>query len=149
MINLDFPWKFSNGKIIIYTIIQQAKDSPYFFYAHDNLIGSVNKVNGDWVQISGRQALDSVIEGIGMFIEEHINLATLPNDIIQGWPNEVLEVDTISDEEYLIIIADNVDIIKFEIEFRDQIPELVNQEWQVKFQVAKKISDESFEVDVN
>lgn len=60
-----------------------------------------------------------------------------------------MEVETISEEEYLVIISDHIDIKKFEMEFRDGITDLVNQEWQVRFQVSKKISDESFEVDVN
>lgn len=85
MIRLEFPWKYGSGKLIVYTIIQETKGSPYFFYAKDTLIGSLDKADGFWIQVSGRQTLDSMIEEMGMFIQEQINLSTLPNEIIHNY----------------------------------------------------------------
>ncbi|AZA54573.1 hypothetical protein [Chryseobacterium sp. G0201] len=148
MIRLDFPWSTSNGRII-HTIIQEHRNGPYFIYVQDILIGSIQKVDGNWAQTSGDEILDDIIENMGMFIQEQANIAKLPDEIKALWPTEVVAVEVISDAAYLIIIGDEIDITKFEIEFRDQITDWVDQQWQVKFQVTKRISEESFEVDVN
>nr|WP_199156522.1 hypothetical protein [Pedobacter sp. ASV2] len=148
MIRLNFPWSTSNGRII-YTIIQEHRNGPYFIYVQDILIGSIEKVDGNWAQTSGEEILDNIIESMGMFIQEQANIGELPNEIKALWPKEVVAVEMISDEAYLIIIHDEIDIAKFEIEFRDQITDWVDQQGQVKFQLTKRISEESFEVDVN
>ncbi|MFP3596955.1 hypothetical protein [Chryseobacterium sp. SIMBA_029] len=148
MIRLDFPWSIANRKVI-YTIIQEHQNGPYFIYVQDILIGNIQKVDGHWAQTSGDEILDDIIENMGMFIQEQANIAELSNEIKALWPKEVVAVEMISDAAYLIIIEDEIDLAKFEIEFRDQITDWVDQQWQLKFQVTKRISEESFEVDVN
>ncbi|MFP3637220.1 hypothetical protein, partial [Bacillus sp. SIMBA_033] len=83
-----------------------------------------------------------IIENMGMFIQEQANIAELSNEIKALWPKEVVAVEMISDAAYLIIIEDEIDLAKFEIEFRDQITDWVDQQWQLKFQVTKRISEE-------
>ncbi|AZA54580.1 hypothetical protein [Chryseobacterium sp. G0201] len=148
MIKLDFSWSTSGCKII-YSIIQENRNDPYFIYTEETLIGSIQKVEANWAQTSGDEILDDIIENMGMLIQEQTNIAELPDEIKALWPTEVVAVEVISDAAYLIIIGDEIDIAKFEIEFRNQITDWVDQQWQVKFQVTKRISEESFEVDVN
>ena len=54
-----------------YTIVQSKPGEAYFFFARNTLIGSIEKVAGEWAQVSGRQTLDEVVQGMGKFIEKN------------------------------------------------------------------------------
>ncbi|WP_231464730.1 hypothetical protein [Pedobacter sp. Leaf132] len=68
---LQLLYKYINHPDYPYTIVQHNIGQPYYFYSKTTLIGSIEKIDGVWKQVSGRQTLDEVVAGMGAYIEQN------------------------------------------------------------------------------
>ena len=71
MLKLRYNLKHPMRTDYHYQIFQIKPGDPYQFFFNDTMIGRIEKVDGKWEQISGRETLDSIVEDMGKFIEEN------------------------------------------------------------------------------
>ena len=131
-----------------YQVIQFNPGEPWQIVEGDELIGKMEKRLGFWNLLYYGDIPEGMLTGISELIEnQHYN--KLPTKIKEHWHEYVYEVVAQSDELYLVICKPDISLDSFEKLFRAYIPELVKDEWQVKFRVYDAEMSQDFDVLVN
>lgn len=129
----------------VYQVIQFNPGEPWQLVDGDEVIGTVDKQHGLWNLRSWVTLPDGLVTGIGQLIEnQHFN--RLPALITQRWSEYVQQVVVVSDQEYLVICIDGIDLAHFEKLFRGSISELIKDEWKICFKVYDALMSADFEV---
>lgn len=128
-----------------YQVIQFRKGEPWRIVENGELLGSIEKLDGQW-KGRGKSILgEKLVESIGVLIDrQHFQL--LPEKIKAHWENEVNEVIAQSDERYLVICRAEVDFASFAKLFRSYIHLLVKDPWEIKFNVYNADMSLDFEI---
>ena len=72
MTRLQYKLEYPGFTDYTYNILQIKQGAPYQFFFKDTLIGSIEKLDGEWQQTSGRQTLNEIVEGMGNFIDANV-----------------------------------------------------------------------------
>lgn len=132
----------------VYQVIQFNPGEPWQLVNGDEVIGTLDNEYGLWNLRSWVKVPDGLATGIGRLIEDqHFN--KLPAMICGRWPGYVQQVVMISDQEYLVICLEDIDLQRFEKIFSGSVGELVKDEWKIRFRVYDALMNNDFQVEVN
>ena len=117
-----------------YQLIQERPGAPWQVVDGDELIGLMEKVSDLWNLSCYTPVSEGLCTGLAKLIEsQHFN--QLPDDIKRHWPDQVIEVVTVTDDEYLVICKAGIDLDRFEKVFSSYISQLLRDEWPVVFKI--------------
>ncbi|MGN7986254.1 hypothetical protein ACTJKC_02880 [Pedobacter sp. 22226] len=134
MIELEYFFDGENGAVEVYQLIQFGAGEPWRIVLDGELLGSLEKLQGTWRQLSGDELRTELFNGLICHINnQYFN--SLPEQICSRWPNLVEKVVLKSDEAYLVICKEGISFKSFERIFSRFVPGLLKDEWVVKFQV--------------
>ncbi|SDD14223.1 hypothetical protein [Pedobacter soli] len=145
MIELDYFFTESDEKSSHYQLIQFSQNEPWRLVQDGELLGSLEKWNGKWQQLSGSPLSDALLEGICKLIESQ-HYHELPVQLLSRWGNVIAEVITKSDDEYLIICKERVSFRSFTSIFSKFVSTMLKDEWPVRFQLFNADFSEDFEI---
>jgi len=131
-----------------YQLVRFAEGEPWNLLHNGYLMGSMDKVNGTWLLVSGGSLDTERVCLIGKFIDsQHFNL--LPDKIKAHWEEQVREVIMENDSSYLVVCKDGTEFYRFRLMFCSFISELVEEEWPVNFKVYNSSFSDDFEIEVS
>lgn len=145
MIELDYFFTESDEKSSHYQLIQFSQNEPWRLVQDGELLGSLEKWNGKWKQLTGSPLSDALLEGICKLIESQ-HYRQLPEQLLSRWGNVIAEVITKSDDEYLIICKERVSFRSFTSIFSKFVSTMLKDEWPVRFQLFNADFSEDFEI---
>lgn len=145
MIELDYFFTESDEKSSHYQLIQFSQNEPWRLVQDGELLGSLEKWNGKWKQLTGSPLSDALLEGVCKLIESQ-HYHQLPEQLLSRWGNVIAEVITKSDEEYLIICKERVSFRSFTSIFSKFVSTMLKDEWPVRFQLFNADFSEDFEI---
>jgi len=148
MIELDYFFPQSGEKSSHYQLIQFSQNEPWRLVQDGELLGSLEKWNGKWQQLSGNPLSDALLEGIYKVIESQ-HYHQLPVELMSRWGNVIAEVVTQSDAEYLIVCKEAVSFRSFTGIFSKFVSALLKDEWPVRFRLFNSDFSEDFELTVH
>lgn len=145
MIELDYFFTESDEKSSHYQLIQFSQNEPWRLVQDGELLGSLEKWNGKWKQLTGSPLSDVLLEGICKLIESQ-HYRQLTEQLLSRWGNVIAEVITKSDDEYLIICKERVSFRSFTSIFSKFVSTMLKDEWPVRFQLFNADFSEDFEI---
>ncbi|WP_175636391.1 hypothetical protein [Pedobacter ghigonis] len=145
MIELDYFFTQNDEKSGHYQLIQFAQNEPWRLVQDGELLGSLEKWNGKWQQLSGNPLSDALLQGISKMIESQ-HYHQLPAQLLSRWGNVIAEVVTKSDHEYLIICKEEVSFRSFVTIFSKFVSTMLKDEWPVSFKLFNADFSEDFEL---
>lgn len=148
MIELDYFFTQSDEKSSHYQLIQFSQNEPWRLVQDGELLGSLEKWNGKWKQLTGSPLSDALLEGICKLIESQ-HYHELPAQLLSRWGNVIAEVVTKSDDEYLIICKEAVSFKSFAGIFSKFVSTLLKDEWPVRFKLYNADFSEDLEITVH
>ncbi len=134
MIELEYFLSDVDATVSVYQVIQFSPDDPWRVVLDGELLGSIDKIEGSWRQLSGEDFSVQFFNEIVAFIEKQ-NFNNLPAALISRWNNQIQEVVTRSDQEYLVICKAGISFSSFEGIFSRFVICLLKDEWPVNFRV--------------
>jgi len=134
MIELECFFDGENGTVEVYQLIRFAVGEPWRVVLDGELLGSVEKMQGNWRQLSGAELKAGIFNGLTRHIDDQY-FNRLPEELCLRWPNQIEKVLATSDEEYLVICKAAVSFKSFEGIFSRFVPGMLKDEWIVKFRV--------------
>lgn len=130
-----------------YHLIQPRRGEPWQIVEGDELVGSMEKIQGLWKLHSQIEIPEGMCRELAKLIEsQHFN--QLPLDIKTHWPAKVLEVVVKSDSEYLVICRPETDMESFVKIFSSYAPYLLKDEWPILFKIYDAGMNEDVEVSI-
>ncbi|MFC3560287.1 hypothetical protein [Pedobacter jamesrossensis] len=145
MIELDYFLKVDEYSTLVYQVIQFSAGEPWRVVADGILLGSLEKLDGKWRQLSGDDFSLELFSGVSALIDEqHFN--DLPLQISSRWPNLISEVLCRSDQEYLVVCKAGINFRSFEGIFSRFVSGLLKDEWPVSFKVFNHDFSQDFSV---
>lgn len=145
---LVLDYLFGEGQDMdAYQIVRFSQGEPWHVLHNGFLLGSLNKVAERWILVDGKNLCNERVIAIGNFIDsQHFNL--LPDKIKMHWVEQVQEVIMENDSSYMVICREGIEFSRFKLMFCSFIPELIEEEWPVKFSVYNAAFSDDFEVEV-
>lgn len=134
MIELDYFFYGVGGEMISYILIQFSVNEPWSVLDGDELLGRLEKKDGEWVNVPEGVLNLEMIQKIGRFIDKQ-HYHVLPSDILSRWPKLVAEVIIQSDREFLVVCREDINFETFERMFTKFVPGMLKDEWHVNFRV--------------
>lgn len=134
MIELAYFLPDENDKVVVYQVIQFSPDDQWRVVLDGELLGSFDKFEGQWRQLSGEDFSNQFFSGIVNFVDMQ-NFNDLPAALMQRWNKQILEVVSRSDQEYLIVCKAGIGFNSFEGIFSRFVSGLLKDEWPVSFRV--------------
>lgn len=150
MIKLNYLWESpsTTQPFINYVLLQHNQNEPYLVLDDDEIISTIDEVEGEWKPVAESLIDQATILSIGQFIESQ-HYRRLPAEFKKHWPGYIEEVLVMSDEAYLLVAKANIAFERFEKIFRHYIKDLIKEEWQITFKVYNADFTAGFEVTVN
>lgn len=108
MIELAYFLPDENDKVVVYQVIQFSPDDPWRVVLDGELLGSFDKFEGQWRQLSGEDFSNQLFLGIVNFVDMQ-NFNDLPAALMARWNKQIQEVVSRSDQEYLIVCKPELD----------------------------------------
>lgn len=134
MTELEYFFEGGNGASEVYQLIRFGAGEPWKIVLDGELIGSMEKQHGTWMQQSGDELSNELLIGLAGHIDaQHFN--SLPQEICSRWPNLVEKVVLRSDTAYMVICKEGISFKSFQRIFSRFVPGLLKDEWVVNFQV--------------
>jgi len=137
------PYAFTN-----YVLVQNQSNEPFLILDDDEIICTIDEIEGEWKSISESLIDQATILSIGKFIDSQL-YRRLPTEFKKHWPGWIEEVIVQSDEVYLLVTKTDIAFERFEKIFRNYIKGLVKEEWQIIFKVFNANFSANFEVIIN
>ncbi|PYF74049.1 hypothetical protein [Pedobacter nutrimenti] len=132
---------------VVYQVLQFRSGEPWRIVDGDELLGSIEKLEGEW-SVRGKTEIDQdLVKRIGQLIDQQ-NFNRLPWDIKLHWKTDVQEVIAQGDDQYLVICRPGIDFDSFERLFRECIADLLKDRWEICFKVYNAQMSADFEVRV-
>ncbi|RYG11267.1 MAG: hypothetical protein EOO07_20865 [Chitinophagaceae bacterium] len=128
-------------------LLQEEPEGPFMILDGDEILGQLDFINGCWCNSSNKQKYNDFMKSVSRFINEQ-QFLKLPVHIKNRWPMLIEEVMVKSESSYLIVTKPDVNFSSFERIFKDYIPELVKDEWELSFQVFSADFNDDFLVRV-
>ncbi|NTE01317.1 hypothetical protein G6M26_01820 [Agrobacterium tumefaciens] len=145
MIELACFFMQTDAKIIVYQLIQFSPEDSWRVVLDGELMGSIDKLDGNWKQLSGEDFPEELLGSIIKLIaQQHFN--QLPSALMSRWNNMIHEVILKSDQEYLVVCKPAISFKSFEGIFSKFVPGLLKDEWPVSFQVFNHDFSDDFTV---
>ncbi|WP_316799550.1 hypothetical protein [Pedobacter frigidisoli] len=69
MIELAYRCDLPDHQHHVYTLMQYGSDEPFSYMIDGEVIGKLDKVEGSWKQLSGKDTPQEVINDIGSFLD--------------------------------------------------------------------------------
>ena len=146
MIELEyFLPQAEEDEVLMYQVIQFSPDDPWRVVFNGELIGSLDKIEGKWIQVSGKDFSNQSFEDISNFIDKQ-NFNDLPAALMSRWNKQIHEVVPRSDQEYLVVCKDGIGFKSFEGIFSRFVSGLLKDEWPVNFRVFSHDFSEDFTI---
>jgi len=143
MIELEYFLDRENGAVEVYQLIRFARAEPWRIVLEGELLGSIEKLQGSWGQLSGEPLSAELFGHLTRHIDsQHFN--RLPEQLCQRWPKQIETVVARSDAEYLVICKAALNFKSFEGIFSRFVPGLLQDEWSVSFRVFNHDFSEDF-----
>ncbi len=146
MTELDYFFEGEDEGSELYQLIRFGAGEPWRIVLDGELLGSLEKLQGTWRQLSG----DDLNKQLFSMLTGHIdaqNFNSLPGEICSRWPNLVEKVMFRSDAAYMVICKEGISFKSFERIFSRFVPGLLKDEWTVSFQVFNHDFSDDFSVD--
>jgi hypothetical protein len=141
MIELTY---FENSTQLFQVIQFRAGDS-WRIVLDGELLGSIIKLDGQWVANRNTILVKGLVESIGKFIDlQHFN--QLPAELKTRWSMYIQQVIIQGDDQYLIVCWPETDFSRFEKIFRTYISTLVKDRWEILFRVYDSEMSADFQV---
>ncbi|MCX2586294.1 hypothetical protein [Pedobacter sp. MR22-3] len=145
MIELEFFSRKANDELLIYQMIQFSPEDPWRLLLEGELLGSMEKSEGTWHQVSGTDFSPSFLRELAAFIDQQ-NFNHLPLALTSRWGNLIHKVIIKSDREYLVVCKADISFRSFEGIFSKFVSGLLKDEWSVTFQVFNHDFSDDFTV---
>jgi hypothetical protein len=134
MIELEYFFDGENGAVEVYQLIRFALGEPWRIVLDGELLGSLEKIQGIWRQLSGDELKVELFNSLTRHIDDQY-FNRLPEELCLRWPSQIEKVVVSSDTGYLVICKAGISFKSFEGIFSRFVPGLLKDEWSVKFQV--------------
>lgn len=145
MIVLAFFSKQTDTEMLVYQLIQFSPEDPWRLLLDGELLGSMEKSEGTWRQVSGANFPPSFFKELVAFIDQQ-NFNHLPLALTSRWSNLIQEVVVRSDREYLVVCKAGISFKSFEGIFSKFVSGLLKDEWPVQFNVFNHDFSDDFTV---
>ncbi|MFD2287402.1 hypothetical protein GJU39_07525 [Pedobacter petrophilus] len=143
MIELEYFLSHAEDEVLMYQVIQFSPDDPWRVVLDGELLGSLDKVEGQWMQISGKDFSSKFFKDIVGFIDKQY-FNDLPAALMSRWNKQIHEVLPRSDQEYLVVCKDGIGFKSFEGIFSRFVSGLLKDEWPINFRVFSHDFSEDF-----
>ncbi|GGE48840.1 hypothetical protein EV200_10439 [Pedobacter psychrotolerans] len=145
MIELECFFTQADTEILVYQVIQFSPEDSWRVVLDGELMGSLDKFDGNWKQLSGEDFSEELLNSLIKLIEkQHFN--QLPLALTSRWNNMIHEVVAKSDQEYLVVCKSGISFKSFEGIFSKFVPGLLKDEWPISFQVFNHDFSDDFTV---
>lgn len=140
---------FGEGEdMAAYQLVRFSREGPWCVLSSGYLLGNLSKLDGIWIAQDADRIDGERILSIGKFIDsQHFNL--LPDKIKLHWEEWVAEVIMHNDSNYMVVCKEGIEFEHFKRMFCAYIPELVEEEWTIVFNVYNAGFSEDFKVEVS
>lgn len=145
MIELACFFTKADAEILVYQVIQFSPEDSWRVVLDGELMGSIDKFNGTWKQLSGDDFPGELFDEIVTLIEKQY-FNQLPSALMSRWNNIIHEVVARSDHEYLVVCRSGVSFESFKGIFSKFVPGLLKDEWPISFQVFNHDFSDDFTV---
>lgn len=143
MIELEYFLSEANDEVLVYQVIQFSPEDPWRVVLNGELLGSLDKFEGQWRQLSGEDFANQFFIDIVKFIDkQHFN--DLPSALMSRWNKQIHEVVPRSDQEYLVVCKAGIGFKSFEGIFSRFVSGLLKDEWPINFRVFSHDFSEDF-----
>jgi len=135
MIELTYLFKQESLKDKSYQLIRASTGDPWLVLDGSNVLGIIDEVEGNWIQIVGSEISEDAIKGMGTLIKLQ-QFSWLPSLLSKQWPDYVKEVTVKGKNRYEIICHEDVCIKRFKQRFIPGIHALARREEELIFKVS-------------
>lgn len=145
MIELTYLFKQEYTKDQSYQLMQASMEDPWLVLSGSDVMGIIDEVEGEWLQIVGEGIPQAAVEEMGELIKKQ-QFSWLPRLISKQWPDYVMEVIVKSKNRYEVICHAEACIKLFRQRFTPGIHALAKREEEIVFKVSSFNTSNSYEV---
>ncbi|GAA4202781.1 hypothetical protein GCM10022289_18080 [Pedobacter jeongneungensis] len=145
MIELTYLFKQEYTKDQSYQLMQASMEDPWLVLSGSDVMGIIDEVEGEWLQIVGEGIPQAAVEEMGELIKKQ-QFSWLPRLISKQWPDYVMEVIVKSKNRYEVICHAEACIKLFRQRFTPGIHALAKREEEIVFKVSSFNTSSSYEV---
>jgi len=128
-----------------YQLIRASMEDPWLVLSGSNVLGIIDVVENNWVQVAGNEISVPVLNGMGELINTQ-QFSWLPALLKKQWPDYVKEVTVKGKNVYEIICHENICIKRFKQRFIPGIHALARREEEIFFKVSSFDKSSFYEV---
>ncbi len=145
MIELTYLFKQEFLKDKSYQLIRASMEDPWLVLSGSNILGVIDEVEKNWIQVVGNEIEEDAIKGMGLLINLQ-QFSWLPSLLSKQWPDYVKEVIVKGKNRYEIICQEDVCIKRFKQRFIPGIHALARREEELLFKVYSFNKSSFYEV---
>ncbi|MGN7986345.1 hypothetical protein ACTJKC_03335 [Pedobacter sp. 22226] len=145
MIELTYLFRQEYTKDQSYQLMQASMEDPWLVLSGSDVMGIIDEVEGEWLQIVGEGIPHAAVEEMGELIKKQ-QFSWLPRLISKQWPDYVMEVIVKSKNRYEVICHAEACIKLFRQRFTPGIHALAKREEEIVFKVSSFNTSNSYEV---
>lgn len=145
MIELTYLFEQEFSEDISYQLMQATMEDPWLVISENNVLGIIDEVENDWIQLVGEDIPTAAIERMGRLINTQ-QFSWLPNLIKKQWPKYVLDVVVENESRFEIICHREACPKRFQQRFILGIHALAERESALFFKVRCYHRSDYYEV---
>jgi len=145
MIELNYLFKQEFLEDESYQLIRASMEDPWLVLSGSNILGIIDEVEEQWIQVTGNEISAAAIAGMGKLINTQ-QFSWLPALLNKQWPDYVKEVTVKGTNHYEITCHENVCIKRFKQRFVPGIHALARREEEIFFKVSSFNKSSFYEV---
>ncbi|WP_025142402.1 hypothetical protein [Pedobacter jeongneungensis] len=145
MIELTYLFRQEFNKDQSYQLMRASMEDPWLVLSGSDVMGIIDEVKGEWLQIVGEGIPQAAVEAMGELIRKQ-QFSWLPRLISKQWPDYVMEVIVKSKNRYEVICHAEACIKLFKQRFTPGIHALAKREEEIVFKVSSFNTSNFYEI---